>query len=64
MTDEEKSPKRATAKATVFIEVKLANSNEKFIFDVETAKELETELGLALATLNPPRIVPAHQVKK
>jgi hypothetical protein len=63
MPDEQSPPKRATAKATVFIEVKLANS-EKLIFDVETAKELETELGLALASLSPPRIVPAHQAKK
>ncbi len=47
---------RATARATVYIDVALADG-QKFIFDVDTATELQSELALAIAGINPPEIV-------
>jgi hypothetical protein len=59
MAGETEIKKRAVAKTAVYIEVELANG-KKFIFDVDTATELEKELNLALASLNPPQIARAR----
>lgn len=48
-------PKRASARAQVYIEVNLADG-QKFIFDVDTATELQNELYLAVSSLTPPEI--------
>ena len=47
--------KRATARPQVYIEVALADG-QNFLFDITTATELKNELGLALASLNPPKL--------
>ncbi len=48
-------PKRAIARAQLYIEVKLLDG-QQFLFDMSTAEELRDELTLALASVNPPDI--------